>query len=239
MFVFLAKHPHVDAARIGLIGHSEGGLVAPLAISTSEDGEVAYAVLLAGTGVPGAEILVKQLELILRAEGASDDMVARRLEQQQQLLEMLASDRPLEDLEDELRAIITAQVSEAPPGQRVEGDALEVLVEQQQAATLSPWFRYFVTYDPRPALREVTVPILALNGELDLQVDAMQNLPEIGKALMEAKNLDVTVRTLPGLNHLFQSTESGSPSEYAEIEETFSPDALEIVSSWILDRFGD
>lgn len=234
---FLARHDKIDPARIGLIGHSEGGLVAPLAVSRANDGEVAFAILLAGTGVPGSEILIKQLDLILRAGGATDAMVERRLEQQHQVIDMLSSDRPLAELEEEFREIVTAQVSEAPPGQRVEGEALETLIEQQRAATLSPWFRYFVTHDPRPALRQVTVPVLALNGELDLQVDARQNLPEIGRALIDAGNLDVTLRTLPGLNHLFQTTETGSPSEYAEIEETFSPAVLNIISGWILDRF--
>ena len=100
------------------------------------------------------------------------------------------------------------------------------------------WFRFFLTYDPRPALRKVTVPVLVLNGDLDKQVSADQNLPEIEKALKEAENTDVTVRVLPGLNHLFQKARTGSPSEYARIGEDFDAGAISVIGNWIMGRFG-
>ena len=111
-------------------------------------------------------------------------------------------------------------------------------LEQAIQRPLNAWFRFFVTYDPRPALRKVSVPVLVLNGGLDAQVDPAQNLPEIEKALKAGGNSDVTVKELPKLNHLFQTAETGAFSEYATIEETMSPVMLRIVSEWILKRFG-
>ena len=102
---------------------------------------------------------------------------------------------------------------------------------------LSPWFRFFLKFDPQTTLRKTRVPVLALNGELDLQVDADQNLTAIEEALREAGNDDVTIVRFPGLNHLFQHSQTGSPNEYATIEETMSPEVLEAISSWVLERF--
>ena len=100
----------------------------------------------------------------------------------------------------------------------------------------SPWYRYFIAYDPAPALRKVKCPVLALGGSKDLQVPAAQNLPAIRKALDEGGNRNIEVDELPGLNHLFQTAKTGAPSEYSEIEETISPLALDKIANWILKR---
>ena len=97
----------------------------------------------------------------------------------------------------------------------------------------SPWFRYFLTYDPRPTLAKVKCPVLAINGEKDLQVPPRQNLPEIEKALKAGGNAAVTIREMPNLNHLFQTCKTGAPTEYAQIEETFAPAALQVVGEWV------
>ena len=111
-------------------------------------------------------------------------------------------------------------------------------MEATVAQISSPWFRYFLTYDPRPTLRRVRVPVLALNGSLDLQVPPKENLAAIAAALREGGNRDVRTVELPGLNPLFQTTTTGAPTEYAQIEETMSPAALNAISTWILERFG-
>lgn len=232
---FLKSHPRIAKDRIGLLGHSEGGIVAPLAASQSPD--VAFVVLLAGTGVPGAEIVRRQSELIARAKGAPEEAIQRSQEALQRTFEVLrvvpdraartASLRPLgKDLlvtlsEDQIRTL---------GGIGAAGDAVVKGIN-------TPWFRYFIDYDPRPALRKVKVPVLALNGTLDLQVPPDPNLPEIAKALKQARNQDVTVRRLPGLNHLFQPATTGSPAEYGVIETTIDPQVLDLVTSWITKRF--
>ena len=103
---------------------------------------------------------------------------------------------------------------------------------------LTPWQRFFLNYDPRPALRKVACPVLALNGEKDLQVPPKQNLPEIEKAVRAGGNKNVTVKELPGLNHLFQRCQTGSPGEYAQIEETIAPEALDVMTSWLREVNG-
>ena len=226
--------------EIGVIGHSEGGLVGPIAATLTD--EIAYVVMLAGTGVPGTDILKLQLELISRVQGTDDETLAQQLELQQQVLDTMMSSAPTEERRERLRTIVEKQLELAPEAASLEGEAREKALEQAIeggiASVLNPWFEAFLTYDPRESLSQVKVPVLALNGDLDLQVDADQNLPEIAKALLEGGNHDVTLRRFPKMNHLFQTAETGAPTEYSEIEETMSPIVLEVISDWILNRFG-
>lgn len=230
---FLTTQQRIDREKIGLIGHSEGGIVGPLAASQSSD--IAFVVILAGTGVPGREVLPRQLERMATADRVPKEKIDKQLELQQQLLALLASEKSTDEIEAPFREIVAAQVDMAggaPEAQR------EQVIELAVSQTLNPWFRFFVTYDPRPALEKLTVPVLVLNGSLDTQVDAEQNLPEIEKALARGGNEDTTAKVLPGLNHLFQHATTGTLAEYAEIEETFDPDTLRLISDWILERFG-
>ncbi len=112
------------------------------------------------------------------------------------------------------------------------------MIEKELAGVATPWFRYLLDYDPRPALRQVTCPVLALIGEKDLQVDAKVNLKAIETALKKRGNKDVTIRALPNLNHLFQTCKTGAVTEYSAIEETIAPVALEAIAKWILKRTG-
>lgn len=232
---FLKGRPAIDQRRIGLIGHSEGGLIAPLAASQSPD--VAFLVLLAGTGVPGGDIILRQLELIARAEGATEETIQQQVSRQKRVFDALRT-MPKEEAEAEIRKIITLRLQELSPEEiRAMGGAT-MLTERQMEEVQSPWFRFFVTFDPRTALRKIgKIPVLALNGEKDLQVPPDQNLPEIEKALKEAGNKDVTIRKLPGLNHLFQPARTGSPAEYAASEVTIDPQVLEQIAAWIGERF--
>ena len=217
---WLATQPEIAAKRIGVIGHSEGGIVGPAA--AARDRNIAFVVMLAGTGVTGREIVVKQTELITRKSGLPEAEVAKAVEQQRQIFDALNS------IKDEAaaRARIAEIIRSAAP---IDDAALA----PQLDILFSPWFRAFMAYDPRPALAKVKVPVLALVGELDLQVDAQQNLPEIEKALRKAKNRRVTARRLPGLNHLFQPAKTGLVAEYGAVEQTLSTEVLALVSDWI------
>ena len=227
---FLKKHAKIAPDRIGLMGHSEGGIVAPLAASQSSD--VAFIVMLAGSGVPGSEILIRQGELIGRASGRDDEAVRRFADSQRRIFEVLRSEKDPAARESRLRALIKEQF---PPSMS-EADQ-QAAITAGLAQVGSAWFRYFLDYDPRPALRKVKVPALVLNGELDLQVPADQSIPEIEKALKEAGNPDVTIRRLPGLNHLFQPSKTGSLDEYAASEITVDPSVLDLMTKWIRERF--
>lgn len=210
---FLQKVPAVNAAQIGLIGHSEGGLIAPIAASQSKD--IAFVVLLAAPGVPGEEVMYEQAAAIMRASGSDDAKIAANRELQSKIFALVKSDLDDGAVREKVRDIAGAN---------------------QAAMAGNPWFRTFVTLDPRLYLKKITCPVLALNGELDLQVLPKQNLPEIEKALKEGGNKDFKTATLPKLNHLMQTATSGSVAEYAKSEETFAPLALHTISDWILEK---
>ncbi len=231
---FLRNHPKIDSARVGVIGHSEGGLVGPLAASRS--GDVAFVVMLAGPGVPGAEILQLQLEQISLTAGVPPETVAEQKKIQARVLEALVAPES-EERTQRLRELIAAQVD--TQGSEMTAEQRAQTIDSALVQVDNPWFRFFVEYDPRPTLRAVDVPVLAINGELDLQVDADQNLPEIEKSLEYGNNQDFTILRMPKLNHLFQTASTGAVEEYAQIEETMSPEVLEAITSWILERFGD
>jgi hypothetical protein len=236
---YLRGRPDIDADGVGLIGHSEGGLVAPAAAAQS--GGVAWIVLLAGPGVPGEEILLAQIEKISRASGASEEMIARSLATQRRVHDVLRADDDEATTARHLREVLRSAIDSASAAERAaigSSDAqINAYTDAQIRQVTSPWFRNFLRYDPRPSLEAVRVPVLALNGSLDLQVAPEQNLPEIEAALERAGNGDVAVHELAGLNHLFQTATLGAPAEYASIEETFSPTALSMISEWIAARF--
>lgn len=234
----LRTHTSIDPAAIGLLGHSEGGLVAPLVATRS--GDIAFLVLLAGPAVPGAEILLRQGELIRRANGASRATIERQQEHQRRLFDMLRRDADRDELAAQLERMIREGVEAMSPRRRQSIHDVDAFVatrlESQIAATTSTWFRSFVDHDPREALRQTRVPVLALFGELDLQVPPDQNLDPMAGALEEAGNTDVTIEVISGANHLFQAAVTGNPTEYATLEKEFVPGLLDRISGWILAR---
>lgn len=235
---YLRQQPQVAPDRVGIAGHSEGGLIAPMAAGRSD--EVAFIVMLAGPGVPGIDVLVAQGRLINRAAGTPEEVVEMNARVQTGLAEIVRDETDPDVAESRMRALLAAEFNGLPPAIReAVGEALsEATIDRTIAQFSSPWFRFFLHHDPRPVLEDVSVPVLSLIGEKDLQVPPELNGPEIEAALRRGGNADATVRTLPGLNHLFQEAETGSPSEYQRIEETMNAAALEAVSSWILERFG-
>ncbi|HTM50688.1 MAG TPA: alpha/beta fold hydrolase [Bryobacteraceae bacterium] len=218
------RAPKIDPRRIGLIGHSEGGLIAPMVAARSRD--IAFIVLMAGTGVTGEEVINGQAAAIARLGGASEAVIAGNRAIQEQVNAIVKAETDPKARDTRLRELRDKLVAE------MKGVGQVLDVQFKRAA--SPWFRYFLMYDPVTALRSVSCPVLALNGELDLQVLPAQNLPAIAKALEEGGNPDYTLVKLPKLNHLFQTSNTGSPSEYGKIEETLAPVALETISGWIL-----
>ncbi len=228
---YLKSRKEIDPGQIGLIGHSEGGTVAPMAAVRSRD--VRFVVMMAGPGVTGEQILRAQGYLISRAMGMPEDMAAKVRDMNQAIYDIIKSEKDNPVAEKKIRERLSALRGSLPPDQqRALGGVAQHLDAQLRFAT-SPWFRAFLNYDPRNTLSLVKVPVLALNGELDLQVPPSQNLPAIVAALEAGRNPDYAVIKLPRLNHLFQTSETGSPAEYAKIEETIAPVALETVGQWV------
>ena len=185
--------------------------------------DVAFLVMMAGSGVPGDEILVAQTLRISETSGKSHQEAAKNAADEREILNLLKHEKDQTVMEKKLREKLAGKIPEAQLGAQI-----------QQIST--PWFRYFIEYDPAPALKKVTCPVLAINGEKDMQVPPEQNLPPIRKALRTAGNKNFEIEELPGLNHLFQTARTGALSEYAEIEETMSAVVLAKIASWILKQ---
>lgn len=227
---FLRKDNRLNPESIGLIGHSEGGLIAP--IVASSDMKIAFIVSLAGPGVPGDQIIFRQSEDISRASGIDEKEIKRSVEANRRLFPVLKKEKD----NNEASRKMTEEYKKILMKEKVSPAETEKELAQFQAS-MNPssltWLRYFVSTDPSVYWKKVKCPVLALNGEKDLQVAAEVNLPAIGKALKAGGNTSVNTVKLPGLNHLFQHTDTGLPSEYGSIEETFSEEALKIIAEWI------
>lgn len=231
---YLKTRKEVDARKIGLVGHSEGGLIAPMVAAQSAD--VAFIVLMAGPGVSGDEIVILQSELISRAEGESEKNIASNDQFLKKAFKALKKTRNLEATKAKLKKSLTREINKLPAADKEKLGPVDQAVNAQVDAISSPWFQYFLTYEPSTSLEKVACPVLAINGGKDLQVDPKQNLPAIEAALKKGGNKHYLIKELPGLNHLFQHTETGKPSEYGLIEETFSTDAMALMTKWILEQ---
>jgi pimeloyl-ACP methyl ester carboxylesterase len=231
----LAARADIRRDAIGLVGHSEGGLVAPLAAvrDVPEARELDFLVLLAGPGVPLGEILVEQSRLILAASGIPASYVDADAVPLRRLIEIAQTDQDFVRAATAMRAVLTTYAAQLPEAARV---PLTAQIDQQVRQMNSPWMRWMLAYDPLPALRRLEIPVLALFGERDLQVPPAQSLAPLASAVRAAGHPASKVLQLPGLNHLFQAAGTGAPAEYSTIEETMSPAALELIGDWLLEQ---
>lgn len=231
---YLKTRKEVKHDQIGLMGHSEGGLIAPMVAKENED--VAFMILLAGPGIPAPELLLKQVELIGRVSGSPEAVLQEDLSLSKQSYDLVLSEHNTAILEKKLTQLFsTAYDNSTPEEQKKAGNKSDFVAAQVQTLT-SPWFQYFLKYNPSTALQKVSCPVLAINGENDLQVSSKENLAGIEEALQKANNKNVTIQELKGLNHLFQHSATGAPSEYQTIDETFAPEALKLIGDWILNQ---
>ena len=231
---YLKTRKEINLKQIGLIGHSEGGMIAPMVAASSKD--VAFIVLLAGLGQTGEDVIYTQTELLNKAAGASPFVTAQTTKTLKNMIPILKSEPDDRRAEQKINEQFANQTSGMTEEQKKEFAPVERSLRAQMPMYLSSWFRYFINYDPRPTLKKVKIPVLALNGENDLQVAFRENLDLIASGLKAAGNRDVTVKSFPKLNHLFQTSQTGLIGEYETIEETMSPVVLETISSWIQAR---
>jgi len=222
--VYLKTRKEVDPKKTGLIGHGEGGVIAPLVAAHSSD--VAWIVLLAGPGLNGEDTLLLQSELILKTAGVDDEQIAKTREFNKQTYALVRQEKDTATLQAKLSDLVenSGMSASLPPA----------ALQSQVRLMVSPWFRFSLDYDPVPTLQKTVCPVLALNGEKDLQVAPKENLAKIQKALQDGGNKDFQTAELPGLNHLFQHSPTGSPTEYGSILETMAPEALNAASDWVL-----
>ena len=218
-FDFLRGQKLIDASKVGILGHSEGGIINFMVAARRP--EVAFLVSLAGPAVKGTEVLKAQGEAINRASGMTEEMIAFSIAASGQMYDIIEASNDREEADSLLR-------------QLVKGWGYgEELTEQTVGQLASPWMYYFLKYDPTEAILNTNCPALLLNGSKDLQVVVSQNLPAYEKLITEKGKTNLTLREMPNLNHLLQHCETGSPNEYFTIDETISPEVLEMIVGFV------
>ena len=218
---FLVKKGYKN---IGLIGHSEGGMIAPIVSTTNKN--VKFLVLMAGPGTQLDELLLEQNESAGKLAGMSDKDLAEAKIGNQKIYNFIKNYKG-NNYETDLKNFMT---------ENFKGKMTDAEINQTVNQTKKNWFRYFIKFNPDHYLSKIKIPVLALNGSKDFQVPAKDNLAAIKKSLTKAGNKNFEIAEMEGLNHLFQECKTGAFSEYADIEQTISPKVLEKMSSWILKR---
>ncbi len=217
---YLLSRDDLDISSIGLVGHSEGGMIAP--VLAAENNKIDFIVMLAGSAFSGEDILYQQTEALLAAQGINETIVKQNVALAARIYQIIKNNPDDEKAADELRVFYKSL------------GASEQDIEANLIQLLSPWFRYFLIFTPRSSLEKLTIPVFAAGGSLDLQVPADINLAEIENSLKKAGNTNYTVKKYTGLNHLFQPAQTGLVSEYAQIDITFSEEVLKDMKDWIL-----
>ena len=230
-FNYLLTRKEIIPNKIGLMGHSEGGLIAPMIAARNKN--VAFVVMLAGTGLSGDQIMLLQQELIARADGAKESDIEKTKSTNKAVFDIVRKNENPKNLNAELTSYLKNELEKDTALAKSLGMSVDDYINSTLKQITSPWFQYFLKYDPQTALTQVKCPVLAINGEKDLQVPPKENLSAIKKALKKGGNKNFLTNELPGLNHLFQECKTGSPLEYNDIEQTLSPLALEEILHWI------
>ena len=233
---FLEKQPQINKDKIGLIGHSEGGMIAPMV--ADERKEIKFIVLLAGPGIPIVDLMQQQTEAVSISEGKPSGEAKANGDLMHIVWEEAAKNEDTATAIRNIRTKIatwsrTLDTATLAAVKRKDTAAINNQITQALAALNSKWYKYFISFNPQPYLQKLDCNVLAMNGEKDVQVLATSNLNGIKLCLQKSKSVTYNVIEIPGLNHLFQTCIKCSPSEYNDLEESFSPKALEIMGAWL------
>lgn len=222
---YLHTRAEINKQKIGLMGHSEGGEIAPMLASKNK--EIKFIVLLAGPGISGSKLMLLQEEKIAKASGSSESEIQKTRQINSGVFDIVMKESDMEKMKIQIKEYLNT-VKNFPEG--TNADEYGKLIIQQVA---TQWMKYFLALDPSQFLQKVKCPVLAVNGAKDLQVPSKENLKAIQAVLEKNGNKKVTVKEYPNLNHLFQECKTGLPDEYATIEQTFSEDVMHDVLAWI------
>lgn len=230
---YLAGREDLAGVQLGIAGHSEGGMIAPMVARENE--EVDFIALLAGPGTPIDELMLEQSRLISEASGVPEEVARLNRQFLGEAYAYLKAEKeqPTEEVRNGVIRILRDGIEEFPEDMKADLGDLDEFASSEAEGLLTPWFRYFITFQPATVLKEVQCPVLAINGSLDLQVPAKANLEAIENALQAGGNTNFEIFEMPGLNHLFQQATTGAVAEYGEIEETFNLAAMERIATWI------
>jgi len=228
---YLKTRKEIDVKKIGLMGHSEGGLIAPIVAARNAD--AAFIVMLAGPGLDGGQILLLQQELIGRANGMSEKDITTTREINTEIHKIINNNPNNDSVKAKILSYLNSVPEKYADVKIPEGMTTEQLIQLQTSQLCTPWMLEFIRYNPAPILEKVKCPVLAVIGSKDLQVPAKENITALENAFKKGNNKKAVVKELDGLNHLFQTCTTGAPGEYSTIEETFSPVALKTISDWL------
>ena len=229
-FAFLRKHKRIDSKRVGIVGHSEGALIAQIVAARCR--KVSFIAFLGGQGCSGTEVLLQQNRSLFALQGVADTLIDKRLACMREFFVVADTISPNGKMIPALQSVVQRVCAGMPQSQMLELGLDKKSLFGWSQQLLMPWFKTFLKLTPADYIPKMRCPILALGGEKDVQVLAKENLGKI-KELSRGK---AQVREMPGLNHLLQHCHTGSPDEYLTIEETISPEVLEILANWILER---
>lgn len=217
--------------KIGLAGHSEGGIIAPMV--ASQNNKVKFVIAMAGPGIPCDELLLLQTNAIAKASGATDEELLSNAETNRKIYAVVKNYNGT-DLKGELKKVLAEEMNKLPKEQQPDAAEIEKIIEQESSNIAIPWVSYFMRINPDAYWSKLKIPVLAINGSKDLQVLPKENLAGIKASLEKAKNKHFETQEFPNLNHLFQEANSGLVEEYGQIEQTISPKVLDAMSTWIL-----
>ncbi|WP_299457486.1 alpha/beta fold hydrolase [uncultured Microscilla sp.] len=234
----LEKRKDINPQQIGVLGHSEGGIVSHLVYAKHPG--LAFMVLMAGPTVAGREVILEQSDAMLKAAGKSDEECKAQRKRSLMMFKAVETGKGWEEVTKANVAYLLEEIKKLPKEKTAHITKpkvyAEYVIKQQLKGVQNPWYKFFIGYDPRPNMEKITCPVLAIFGEKDLQVLTSQNRKPLEKALKKAGNKDVTVKVLKDANHLFQKANTGSPGEYAQLPKKLLPEFLPLVSSWVLKR---
>lgn len=234
---YLKKRKEVDKKKIGLYGHSEGGLIAQMVAAKSKD--VDFIVLMASPGVKTPQLMAEQNEALLKSMGFPDEQVSGYISMYKNIIAGLLSATTREAAEknirkaiDDWKAVTDKATVEAMTGIK-DHDSEQKFFYEFVRLYDNKWMMYFLRHDPKPVLEQLDCKVLALNGDKDIQVISRSNLEGIAKALANSKSKVNEVQEIEGVNHLFQECKACTAQEYGQLEQTIKPEVLDIVTTWL------
>lgn len=231
IYEYLKTDSRIDKTKIGIVGHSEGGIVAPMVAVHNDN--VGFVILLAAPGVPSRNILIKQSELLIKANGGSDQLVATNNKIQNVIFDIIKQYNSVSERNEKIIEALNQVIKDFSPEEIKDLGLNKDAINAMASNLSSEWFKFFISFDPANVLIDVKCPVLAINGSLDLQVESKDNLANIKRIITFGGNKNVTTIEFEGLNHLFQTAKNGTVTEYAQIEETINPKVLDTILNWL------
>jgi alpha-beta hydrolase superfamily lysophospholipase len=229
---YLKSRKEINTKKIGLIGHSEGGVIAPM-VAVSQPKDIAFMVLMATSGVPGDEVILEQSRLIGKKSGMTDDQITKAMMLNKSIYDILKKPIDVNEKRNQIYVILNDSFNSSTNDFKPSETEQATLINEQIGILTSEWYMFFINHDPRTTLKNVKCPILILNGDKDLQVPATINVQAIKNTLEQSGNKNVTTKIFPNMNHLFQECTTCAIEEYSALEQTIAPKVLEEIQKWI------